>query len=55
MERFVQAIVGGGLAFVAGLWLVRLTPTASVAWGVGISLVVLGLGGLGWGIVSELD
>jgi hypothetical protein len=53
MERFVQAITGGGLALVAGLWLLTL-PSSGPAWGTGIGLALLGLGGLAYGLWNAL-
>ena len=55
MERFVVAIVLGGVALVAGLWLVTLSGTFSTAWLAGAVLVCLGLLGLGAGIWSEVE
>ena len=55
MESFVQAIVAGGLALLAGLWLHTLSASGSVPGILGLGLVVLGIGGLGWGIGSELE
>lgn len=55
MERFVRMILGGGIALVAGLWIATLSGTWSVPWLLGAALVLLGLGGLGGGIRSELD
>lgn len=54
-ERFVQLVVGGGLALVAGLWVVTLTAPASLAWLAGLFLVALGVVGLAAGIWTELD
>lgn len=54
MERFVQAIVSGGLALVAGLWVVTLADELVLS-GLGWGLVVLGVGGLGWGIGQKLE
>lgn len=51
-ERFVRAIVVGGIALVAGLWAVELGSGA--AWWAGVGLVVIGVLGLAWGIHSEL-
>lgn len=55
MERFVQLIVAGGIALVAGLWLVRLLEAWSPPWLAGATLVVLGVLGLASGIRSEVD
>ena len=55
MERFVQLIVAGGIALVAGLWLVELFDWGSTRWIVGIALAGLGVGGLTAGIFSELE
>ncbi len=55
MERFVQALVLGGLALLAGLWLTEFRGARSTPWIVGIGLAGLGLVGLLVGIVSELD
>jgi len=54
MERFVALIVAGGLAVVAGLWVVTLLETWSSPWLLGITLVVLGAAGLGTGIRSRI-
>jgi len=55
MERFVVAVVLGGVTLVAGLWLVTLFGTFSTAWLAGAVLVLLGLLGLGAGIRSEVE
>lgn len=55
MERFVQLVVAGGLALVAGLWTLRLLETASVAWFVGLGLAAVGVAGLAAGIWIEVD
>lgn len=55
MERFVQLVVAGGVALVAGLWALRLSPTASGAWLAGVGLVAVGVGGLAAGIWSEIE
>ncbi|WP_394738956.1 hypothetical protein [Natronococcus roseus] len=55
MERFVGLIVAGGLALVAGLWLLALLELGAVGWMLGLALTVLGTGALGSGIASELD
>lgn len=54
MERFVQALVSGGLALMAGLWLATLAD-GLVLSGVGWGLVLLGVGGLGWGIGRKVE
>jgi hypothetical protein len=54
VERFVRAIVAGGLVLVAGLWIVASTGVA-LRWPLGVGLVVVGSGGLAVGIVAELD
>ena len=55
MERFVRAIVAGGLALVVGLWVTALSAPASPAWLAGAALAAAGVAGLGAGIWSELD
>ncbi|SDR34775.1 hypothetical protein [Natronobacterium texcoconense] len=55
MERFVQAIVAGGIALVAGLWLVELFEWWSLAWLAGVVLAVVGTGSVFAGIFSELE
>lgn len=55
MERFVGAVVAGGLALVAGLWLATLFAARSPAWFGGLGLVVAGLAGLAWGIRSQVE
>lgn len=55
MERFVQAIVIGGVALVVGLWLIALFAPRRPGWILGTGLVLAGAGGLGWGIWSELE
>lgn len=54
-ERFVFAIVAGGIALAGGLWLVELVPATATAWWAGIALVVAGCCGLAAGIWSQLD
>ncbi|WP_049927068.1 hypothetical protein [Halopiger goleimassiliensis] len=54
-ERFVQLIVAGGLALVAGLWLVTLSAAPSTPWLVGVGLVLVGTTGLAGGIWTELE
>lgn len=55
MERFVRLIVVGGIGLITGLWLVTLSGTWSVPWLLGAALVLLGVGGLGGGIQSEIN
>ena len=54
MERFVQALVGGGLALVAGLWIATLAD-GLVLSGLGWGLVLLGVAGLGWSIGQQIE
>ena len=55
MERFVQSIVAGGVALVAGLWIATLVDAGSLPWLVGVALALLGAGGLAVGIRSEIE
>lgn len=55
VERFVWLIVGGGIALVAGLWLVAFFDAWSVAWLAGAGLALLGAGSLGGGIDSRIE
>lgn len=55
MERFVQLLVAGGLALLAGLWTLRVAGAWSPSWLAGAVLVVVGVAGLAVGIGSELD
>lgn len=55
MERFVQLVVAGGLALVAGLWTVTLVEPRSGPGLAGVALVVAGVAGLAAGILVELD
>jgi len=55
VEGFVRLIVAGGLALVAGLWVVTLAGTWSLRWLLGVALVLAGLGALAAGIRSELQ
>lgn len=55
MERFVRLITGGGIALVAGLWIVTSQETWSISWLLGAALVLLGIGGLSGGIWIEID
>ncbi|QLD84146.1 hypothetical protein HWV23_12210 [Natronomonas halophila] len=55
MEPFVKYIVAGGLALVAGLWAAELAAFGTIAWVVGLALVVSGIAGLSVGIHSEIE
>lgn len=55
VERFVQYVVGGGLALVAGLWLLRLLEPRTLPWIAGAALVLLGIAGLAAGIYREIE
>lgn len=55
VERFVQLLVGGGVALVAGLWVLVLVRPWSVLWLAGGVLVALGVAGLTGGIRREID
>lgn len=55
MERFVQLITGGGIALVAGLWIVTYLDAWSTPWLFGTILVALGGGSLARGIWIEID
>lgn len=55
MERFVRAITGGGIALVAGLWVLTLFDARSPPWLLGVGLVLLGLVGLAAGIWTEVE
>lgn len=55
VERFVRLVVGGGVALVAGLWVVTLSSARSPPWLLGVVLVLVGVGSLAAGIRSGLD
>lgn len=55
VERFVRLIVGGGVALVAGLWLLALFDAWSVAWLAGAGLSLIGVGGLASGIGRRIE
>lgn len=55
MERFVQLVTAGGVALVAGLWLVTLFGRGTTPWLLGGALVLLGVAGLAAGIGSEVE
>ncbi|ESP87434.1 hypothetical protein K933_14203 [Candidatus Halobonum tyrrellensis G22] len=54
MERFVALVVAGGVALVAGLWLVSLLAAGSPAWLLGVGLALVGVAALAAGIRREL-
>jgi len=55
VNRFVRFVVAGGPALVVGLWILEILPRSSPAWWIGLSIAVLGAGGLIYGITSALD
>ena len=55
MERFVQFVVAGGLALVAGLWAIRLSGRWSPPWVAGAAIGTLGVVALAVGIGRELE
>jgi len=55
MERFVQFVLIGGVALVAGLWLARLFAAGSPLWMLGAALAALGVVGLLFGIGIEIE
>ena len=55
MERFVRAILVGGVALVVGLWVASLVARWSALWLLGTALVLVGVAGLAVGIHDELD
>ncbi len=55
MERFVGAIVTGGIVFVGALWLLEFAARGSTVWVLGAGLALLGLGAVLAGIGSELE
>ncbi|MFB6281015.1 MAG: hypothetical protein ABEH40_03245 [Haloferacaceae archaeon] len=55
MERFVRAVVAGGLLLLAGLWLAEASAAGSPPWLGGAALAALGAGGLAFGVYSELS
>ena len=55
MERFVRLIVVGGLALVAGLWVLESFARGSPSWLAGAGLAVLGTASAFAGIFSELE
>jgi hypothetical protein len=55
MERFVQLLLGGGVALVGGLWLLALFEAPSSRWLLGAGLTALGVVGLLVGIGTEIE
>lgn len=55
VERFVEAVIGGGLGLVAGLWLIQLHDFGSLPWSLGVGLALVGVGGLAGGIWVAID
>ena len=55
VEGFVVRIVAGGLALVAGVWLLTLATLWSVPWLFGTGLAVSGALALWSGIWSEIE
>lgn len=51
----MRLIVAGGVALVAGLWIVTLVGRWSPPWLAGLGLVLVGVGALTAGIESELS
>ena len=54
MERSIQLLVAGGIALVAGLWVLHLVPTATAGWSVGAALALSGALAIAVGIASDL-
>lgn len=48
-------IVAGGLALVAGLWLVVALARWSLPWSLGVALALVGVAALAGGIWDEVD
>ncbi|MFB6295377.1 MAG: hypothetical protein ABEH66_00855 [Halobacteriales archaeon] len=55
VERFAAFIVGGGLALVAGLWIVAWFRAGSAPWLLGVGLALAGTAGVSLGIWMEID
>lgn len=55
MERFVQLLVAGGLALVAGLWMGALLEQGTPQWAAGLILAASGVVCLAAGIWQEID
>lgn len=55
MERFARALVAGGLALVAGVWLFRLQPAGPASRYGGAALAIFGALALAAGIWMEIE
>jgi hypothetical protein len=55
MERFVRALVAGGVVLVAGLWIVTLVDRGSPSWVLGAAMSLVGVVALGVGIESQIE
>ena len=55
MERFVQFIVAGGLALLAGLWGSQIVDASSQAWLGSVAIAVVGVVALAVGINSQIE
>jgi len=55
MERFVQFIVVGGLALLAGLWGSQIVDEFSQAWLGSVAVAVVGVLALAVGINSQIE
>ncbi|WP_185911736.1 hypothetical protein [Halonotius roseus] len=55
MERFVQIIVAGGLALVAGLWGSQIVAPSSQAWLGSVAVALVGVAALVVGINSQIE
>lgn len=55
MERFVELIVSGGVALVAGLWVTTGFAWGTAPWAGGVAVVIVGALALAAGIGSELE
>lgn len=55
MERFAEAIVAGGVALVAGLWVLEFQPGGSAGWYGGAAVALAGASAIAAGIRMEID
>jgi hypothetical protein len=55
VEAFARRVVAGGLALVAGLWLVDLGARPGPVWIGGLTLALFGIVALATGIWSQVD